>query len=292
MLLPYCPVARAAGAGIRHACCTARRQAQCRFARHERALLAPAETATDYIERAIGHKKLKELRRQKRRLGDSGVVMWSLIASEPAALASALSDFLALEAAGWKGRAGTAARNDPDIRTFMETAVPQLAGEGKARIARLFLDTRAIAAIIMLRSGDTEWCWKIAYDESMARASPGVQLLLDVTQAHARRQQHRARRFLRHPRPSDDRPHLARAPRPLRIGSCGRPRAAGQRLSRWPRALEAARRAAVAGAKRVRDLVKAITRAKISRRAARVAAWRPCISCACVFRRPPIKQDE
>ena len=45
------------------------------------------------------------------------------------------------------------------------------------------LDGRAIAAIVTLRSGDAAWCWKIAYDEAFARYSPGVQLLLDVTEA-------------------------------------------------------------------------------------------------------------
>ena len=44
------------------------------------------------------------------------------------------------------------------------------------------VDARAVAAIVMLRSGTTAWCWKIAYDESFARASPGVQLLTDVTE--------------------------------------------------------------------------------------------------------------
>jgi DNA-binding transcriptional LysR family regulator len=34
---------------------------------------------------------------------------------------------------------------------------------------------------VTLRSGDAAWCWKIAYDETFSRASPGVQLLLDVT---------------------------------------------------------------------------------------------------------------
>ena len=56
-----------------------------------------------------------------------------------------------------------------------------LAAEGKASVARLALDGRAIAAIVTLRSGDAAWCWKIAYDETFSRASPGVQLLLDVT---------------------------------------------------------------------------------------------------------------
>jgi hypothetical protein len=35
---------------------------------------------------------------------------------------------------------------------------------------------------IVLRSGAGAWFWKIAYDESAARASPGVQLTLDLTQ--------------------------------------------------------------------------------------------------------------
>src|SRR5947209_6253684 len=43
--------------------------------------------------------------------------------------------------------------------------------------------SRAIAARIWItsRSGDAGWFWKIAYDESFARSSPGVQLTLDLT---------------------------------------------------------------------------------------------------------------
>jgi hypothetical protein len=59
--------------------------------------------------------------------------------------------------------------------------VSALAAEGKASVARLALDGRAIATIVTLRSGDSAWCWKIAYDEAYSRSSPGVQLLLDVT---------------------------------------------------------------------------------------------------------------
>ena len=33
-----------------------------------------------------------------------------------------------------------------------------------------------------MRSGTSAWFWKIAYDEEVARASPGVQLTLDVTE--------------------------------------------------------------------------------------------------------------
>jgi hypothetical protein len=93
----------------------------------------------------------------------------------------ALRDFLALEARGWKGRAGTAAIHHNQIRDFMERAVAGLAAAGKARIDRLSVGERTIAVGVTLRSGATAWTWKIAYDESFARASPGVQLMLDLT---------------------------------------------------------------------------------------------------------------
>ena len=63
----------------------------------------------------------------------------------------------------------------------MDTAVGGLASEGKAQAVRLCLDGQPIAILLILRSGKTAWCWKIAYDESRARYSPGVQLLLDAT---------------------------------------------------------------------------------------------------------------
>src|SRR5439155_23034196 len=135
------------------------------------ALLAPEGARAGYLDRALGRKKRKELRRQRKRLGDAGVVMRAS-ASAPAAVADAFGDFLRLEAGGWKGRAGTAARGDSNVVNLLETALAALAGEGNAWIERLLVDGQAIAAIIVLRSGATAWCWKISYDERSARASP------------------------------------------------------------------------------------------------------------------------
>jgi hypothetical protein len=151
------------------------------FNAHQRALLAPAADREHYLDHAIAHKKRKELRRQRKRLALHGSVSCDLAAG-PAAVAAALIDFFALEARGWKGRAKTAALCDEAIHRFVEHAVCDLAAEGKARVSRLMIGTHAAAAIVTLQSGDTAWCWKIAYDESLASASPGVQVLLDVTQ--------------------------------------------------------------------------------------------------------------
>jgi CelD/BcsL family acetyltransferase involved in cellulose biosynthesis len=179
LLMPYLPVegniARAFDAALAH-----RNGRSEQFALHRRAMLAPQDDRFGYLDHAIPHKKRKELRRLRKRLADGGTLT-STTASDPATLTAALLDFLALEASGWKGRAGTAAQRNDTVRCFVLEAVSALAAEGKASVARLALDGRAIAAIVTLRSGDAAWCWKIAYDETFSRASPGVQLLLDVT---------------------------------------------------------------------------------------------------------------
>ena len=147
------------------------------FAEHARALLAPRNRAS-YLTH-VPHKKLKELRRQRRRLEDTGALT-HMAASGPAA-AVALTDFMTLEAAGWKGRAGGAARARSNTEAFMREAVTALAARGDARIDRLIHDGHPIAASITLRSRHAAWFWKIAYDEGFARSSPGVQLTLDLT---------------------------------------------------------------------------------------------------------------
>ena len=151
------------------------------FFPHQRALLMPTGDRAEYLVHSIRPKKRKELRRQRHRLADIGAID-SIVATEPPALTSALDDFFAVEASGWKGRAGTAARDNDALRRFVETAVTALARHGKASVSRLSVGGRPVAAAITLRSGDNAWGWKIAYDEGFARASPGVQLLLDVTQ--------------------------------------------------------------------------------------------------------------
>jgi CelD/BcsL family acetyltransferase involved in cellulose biosynthesis len=181
MLMPYLPaegdVANAFDAALAH-----RNGRSENFALHRRAMLAPQGDRAGYVDHAIPHKKRKELRRQRKRLADAGNLT-STTTADPAALTTALLDFLSLEASGWKGRAGTAAKGNDAIRCFVVEAVTALAAEGKASVSRLALDDRAVAVIVTLRSGDEAWCWKIAYDESFSRASPGVQLLLDVTDA-------------------------------------------------------------------------------------------------------------
>jgi CelD/BcsL family acetyltransferase involved in cellulose biosynthesis len=144
-------------------------------------MLAPTAGRLRYLDHAVGAKKHKELRRQRRRLLDKGLLKVAS-AREVDEIPRALADYLALEAAGWKGRAGSAAKQSADVRTFMQTAIAALAADGGARIERLMQNGHPLAATITLRSGDSAWFWKIAYDEDFAKFSPGVQISLDLTE--------------------------------------------------------------------------------------------------------------
>ena len=151
------------------------------FGSHVRAMLAPTQDRAGYLEHALAHKKLKELRRQRRRLADSEPVTLAT-ARAPKDVAAALGYFLALEASGWKGRVGTATADRPQVRDFMERAITALAADGNARVDRFKHGERTLATAITLRNGNTSWSWKIAYDEAYSRASPGVQISLDLTE--------------------------------------------------------------------------------------------------------------
>jgi CelD/BcsL family acetyltransferase involved in cellulose biosynthesis len=151
------------------------------FARHYRALLAPREDRSHYLEHALSAHRHRELRRTGRRLADLGALLFTAV-TEPAAVAAQVDDFLALEASGWKGKAGTAAAHHDELRTFFKTALRALAAEGKAGIDRIMFDGRPIAAAITLKSGDTAWYWKTAYDEKFARYAPGMLLTAALTE--------------------------------------------------------------------------------------------------------------
>jgi CelD/BcsL family acetyltransferase involved in cellulose biosynthesis len=151
------------------------------FARHHRPLLEPQRDRAHYVENRLSSHRQGELRRTGRRLTGLGAPLFTAT-TEVTAIAAAIEDFFALEANGWKGKAGTAAASHDNVRGFVTTALSGLAAEGKVTINRLFLDGRAIAAAITLRSGDTAWYWKIAYDEKFARYAPGVLLTAALTE--------------------------------------------------------------------------------------------------------------
>jgi len=104
------------------------------------------------------------------------------VASEPADVARALDIFLKLEDAGWKGARGTALAQAAGDAAFIRAAMSRLSATGMAEIITLSSGPEPVAAGLVLRQGRRAFYFKIAYDEKVAKLSPGVQLTLDLTQ--------------------------------------------------------------------------------------------------------------
>lgn len=152
------------------------------FNRHQRAILDATQDSEAAIHASLGAKKVKELRRQRNRLGDDGDVTFKL-AAPGAETVTALDAFLKLEASGWKGVTRTALAQSEDDAAFIRNAVPDLVNSGAAQVATLSSGDNVVAAGLLLRHLRRGFFFKIAYDESLAKTSPGVQITLDITRA-------------------------------------------------------------------------------------------------------------
>lgn len=147
---------------------------------HVRAALDARRDADELLHEALGHKKLKELRRQRNRLADHGGVDFS-IARTPGDVAAAIETFLKLEASGWKGKRGTALAQDEGDAAFIRRATSALAASGQCEIVTLKAGAVPVAAAIVLRHQDRAFYFKLGVDERFSKFSPGVQLTLELT---------------------------------------------------------------------------------------------------------------
>ena len=252
LLLPLFP-SRAVRRGARRGA-GARAAAQRSVRRHARALLAPAGVAQDYLDARVGREKRKELRRQRRRLDDIAPLTFETArdAADDRRRAAGLPRARGerLEGPRRHRRASTTPPSAISCRA------PSRRWPPKAGARRPPAPQRPpVAATITLRSGDTAWCWKIAYDE-------GLGALLARRAAHARRHRKPARPTRQSrasiPAPPPDHPmidHLWRE----RLALC-RPADRGER-PRWRVCVRlpcsnAAAAPPIAGAKALRDRLR------------------------------------
>jgi hypothetical protein len=147
--------------------------------RYERALFRPRENADTYLQEALSKKRRKEFRRLERQLSELGNLVFDRMSGGQDA-DKWIEEFLQLEAAGWKGREGTAFAVQADNRKFFVKMAKEAALRGRLEMLALRLDGRAIAMKCNLLSASGSFAFKIAYDESFHRYSPGV--LLELAQ--------------------------------------------------------------------------------------------------------------
>lgn len=121
-------------------------------------------------------RQLKRARNKAAEFGSLDAEFWTGSAADPAQL----DRFMRVEAAGWKGRVGSAIREDDGLVGFYRRLVERLSQCGALEWHFLRVDDETVAGHLAIRSGRVLSIWKIGFDEAYAHCSPGVLLLEKV----------------------------------------------------------------------------------------------------------------
>lgn len=127
----------------------------------------------DYLESTVSSRHRKEMRRMRRLLEAE---VGALSVRDLAADEQAPVRFLELERSGWKGRAGTAMACDPDHARLFVDLCRGWDRAGRLQLLALESDERIVSMKCNVHAGAGSFCFKIAFDEELARFSPGIQL--------------------------------------------------------------------------------------------------------------------
>lgn len=135
--------------------------------------------ASDWETYRLGLRKnlRSNLTRRRKLLDARGASLVEVSSGEPRErLEELLAEGFEIEAAGWKGKQGTAIASGAAYRRFYTEVARWAAARGWLRLAFLRLDGRALAFDYCLEYGDVHAMLKTGYDPGFAELSPGLLL--------------------------------------------------------------------------------------------------------------------
>jgi CelD/BcsL family acetyltransferase involved in cellulose biosynthesis len=136
----------------------------------------------DYWARR-GKNLRQNLRKQRTRLADDGVLPHTTAWTAAADMAAAVERYGTLESAGWKGAEGTAVHAANVQGRFYRELLEGAAAAGEAVAYEHRFGERTVAMNLCLRRGSTLVVLKTSYDESLQAVSPAFLLHQDMLQA-------------------------------------------------------------------------------------------------------------
>jgi hypothetical protein len=128
--------------------------------------------------RIHGDDTLEKLARKRRLLGEKLGGDVRLV--DRSADASAIDTLIAIESAGWKGRAGVALASRPGEPEWLRELCDRFRSEHRLLLYCLQAEDTVLAMKLMIRGGEGLFSVWTVYDEKYAHYSPGNQLLLDT----------------------------------------------------------------------------------------------------------------
>lgn len=151
-----------------------------RFSYSYRAMLKPGSSA-DYLKTKLSGKRKQRLKKGMKELKELGEVSFQKVTS-PSEIMQHFEEFLLLEARSWKGKQGTSLKALKETSTFARKAVQNMNVQDQCSIYTLRLNNKAIASLVVFSDNGYYFPWKIAFNETYARYSPGNNLLAHVNQ--------------------------------------------------------------------------------------------------------------
>ncbi len=137
--------------------------------------LPPDATSTDDVLSSSLRSDLRRAQRRAAEVGEAVFRMHSPVSADD--LDPLLDESMRVEAAGWKGRSGTALRHHEALGAFFASYASRAAEHKHLRIGLLEVAGEPAAALIAAEWADRLWLLKIGYDERFAAMSPGSLLL-------------------------------------------------------------------------------------------------------------------
>jgi CelD/BcsL family acetyltransferase involved in cellulose biosynthesis len=145
-----------------------------------RASVIPTRGSLAVYEKGLNTNFRRNLRKAHNRSTRDHEAKFRTFAAPDAASPHLLQQFLDLEAAGWKGAAGTAIKCEPHLLAFYSTLARGLSDRGWLEWHFLEFDGEPAAGIYAVRFGRSLVLPKVAYNEKYARLGPGNLLLYHV----------------------------------------------------------------------------------------------------------------
>jgi CelD/BcsL family acetyltransferase involved in cellulose biosynthesis len=139
----------------------------------------PLGAPLELVMGKLSAKFRSNLRRRRKKLAEVGAITFERF-TDSEGLDARLEEGFGLEAAGWKGKEGTAIANDPATKRFYAQLARACASDGTLSLFFLRAGGRAVAFYFALTHGKTCYLPKLGFDETLSQASPGHLILEDV----------------------------------------------------------------------------------------------------------------
>lgn len=137
----------------------------------------PIGSCWQEFDDALPSRNKYDLKRAYKRAQSMGKMETEVLAPAPSDVEAYLGEMSRIEATGWKGRAGTALSLDNQVGRFFRLYTQRTAAANMLRLGFLRINGQIAAYQMAVEYARRLWLFKVGYDETFSRCSPGMLLM-------------------------------------------------------------------------------------------------------------------